>query len=147
MLLYLNASQPESEARLSNMDERSTLLPREEQHASELPYDPLVATRRAATGRVVVMAAAALIFGVGFVVQERTAVKAPEKSNFFKKNAGEILIYKRTHPSADSVGVDPIRFCDSYPHPRQRAWHVFTPKLNASHNFAISRSITENITR
>ena len=106
------------------MDERSTLLPTEEQHASKLPYNPLVATRRAATGRVVVMAAAALIFGVGFVVQQRTAVKAPEKSNFYKKNPGEILIYKRTHPSADSVGVDPIIFCDSSPHPRQRAWHI-----------------------
>ena len=108
-------------------DERSTLLPKEEQHTSKLPYDPLVATRRAATGGVVVMAAAALIFGVGFVVQERTAVKAPEKSNFYKKNPGEILIYKRTHPSADSVGVDPIIFCDSSPHPRQRAC-TFPPK-------------------
>ena len=124
-----------SERAPKNMDERSGLLPREELHASKLAYDPLVATRRAATGSVVVMAAAALIFGVGFIVQQKTAIMIPDKSNFFKKNAGEILIYKRTHPSANSVCLNPIIFCDI--RPRQRAWHVSIPKFNASHNFAV----------
>ena len=69
-------------------------------------YDPLILTRLATTIGVLLMALFALIFSIGalWVWPERSEQDpANPKSKFYQKSAGEIMLYKRTHPSAKVV--------------------------------------------
>ena len=85
--------------------EKPELLPT---HNHE-PLGPVPAWHRAAKGSVAVVAVASVLFGLGIVTRrtttmtEVTGTSASLATDGFKKSAEEVLIYKRTHPSAHPV--------------------------------------------